>query len=137
MNMSESVNDLFEVKQLPQQYDNLAPDGSEIRLLLAVKGGGIAHCTLPGGKISKAVKHQTIEEVWYFTSGRGQIWRKSGNYEQVIEVYPGLSLTIPLGTSFQFRTIGEEPLSFLIATIPRWPGPQEAQSVEGCWEVDD
>jgi len=132
--MSETPDNLFAIKQLPPHCDSLAPDGSEIRLLGTVRGGSMVHCTLPVGRTSKAVKHQTVEEIWFFTAGQGQVWRKLADYEQITETHPGLSLTIPLGTSFQFRTIGDEPLTFIIATIPGWPGPQEALAVEGCWE---
>ncbi|MEK6283898.1 MAG: hypothetical protein AABN95_26395 [Acidobacteriota bacterium] len=37
----------LKLKTLPEQYDYLAPDGSEIRLLPDVSGGGLAHCRLP------------------------------------------------------------------------------------------
>ena len=46
---------------------------------------------------------------------------------------PALSLTIPLGTAFQFRAIGEAPLTFLAITMPPWPGAEEADRVEGRW----
>lgn len=121
------------VKNLPAGYNNLAPDGSEIRLLLKAQGGGMAHCTLPAGKTSVAVTHRTVEEIWYFLSGRGEVWRKKDNEEEVTEVFPGTCLTIPLGTSFQFRATGEESLCFIIATMPPWPGPQEAVEVPGKW----
>lgn len=123
----------MEVKQLAEEYDNLAPDGSEIRGLLSVEGGGLSHCTLPAGKTSYPVAHKTVEEIWYFLSGRGEVWRKNGEDEQVTEVMAGICLTIPLGTSFQFRNTGEESLRFVIATIPPWPGPQEAFPVPGKW----
>jgi mannose-6-phosphate isomerase-like protein (cupin superfamily) len=38
----------------------------------------------------------------------------------------GLCLTLPVGTRFQFRSFGHEPLSVLGVTMPRWPGPDEA-----------
>ncbi len=41
-------------------YDYLAPDGSEIRLLLDLEGGSLAHCTLPPGRISVAQRHRTV-----------------------------------------------------------------------------
>lgn len=47
--------------QLPIEYDYLAPDGSEIRLLRSMKGGGLAHCTLPPGAVSQAVRHKTVK----------------------------------------------------------------------------
>src|SRR5216117_2870669 len=68
----------FEVKQLRERPDEQAPDGSEIRLLPELWGGGLCHCTLPSGRTSKAVKHKTVEEIWYFVQGIGEVWRKLG-----------------------------------------------------------
>ena len=116
----------FETKQVPQQYDNLAPDGSEIRLLHSMNGGGV----------SKPVYHLTTEEMWYFLGGQGQVWRKQGDNEAVVDVHQGISLTIPTGTHFQFRTVGESPLQFIIAGMPAWPGEQEAVLLDkGKWDV--
>ena len=124
----------FETKSLPGNFDYLAPDKSEIRLLLTTKGGGLCHCTLPPGQVSTAVTHQTVEEIWYFLQGQGEVWRKQGDQEGgVTEVKPGICLTIPLGTHFQFRNTGEENLCFVIATMPPWPGVDEAEKVEEYW----
>jgi mannose-6-phosphate isomerase-like protein (cupin superfamily) len=119
---------------LGEHCDYLAPDGSEIRLLPEVGGGGLCHCTLPPARVSKAVRHKTVNEIWYFISGKGQVWRKQGESEAVDEVRQGTSLTIPCTTLFQVRNIGDESLCFLIATIPRWPGEDEAVEVEGHWK---
>jgi hypothetical protein len=43
---------------LKPDADYLAPDGSEIRLLPAMKGGGLCHCTLPVGRTSSPVAHR-------------------------------------------------------------------------------
>lgn len=120
---------------LPEKYDYPAPDGSEIRLLPQLEGGGLAHCTLPAGGVSRAVIHKTVEEIWYFLSGRGQVWRKLEAAEEVTEVGAGIALTIPTGTHFQFRNTGEKPLTFIIVTMPPWPGPEEAVPTEGHWET--
>lgn len=119
--------------QLSKDYDYLAPDGSEIRLLPEVGGGGLSHCTLPVNSISATVYHKTVDEIWYFISGSGEVWRKRGRQEAVDTVNPGTCLNIPCGTSFQFRTTGSEPLRLVIATIPRWPGAQEAEPTAGYW----
>jgi len=125
----------FETKNVPDKYDNLAPDGSEIRLLHTMMGGGLVHCTLPVGGISKPVYHLTTEEIWYFLDGRGQVWRRQSNLEEVVDVYQGVSLTIPRGTHFQFRTVGESPLQFIIAGTPPWPGADEAVFLDnGKWD---
>lgn len=119
---------------LKDKYDYLAPDGSEIRLLPENKHGGMAHCILPVGKVSKAVKHKKVEEIWYILEGEGEIWRKNAEEEQVVDISPNISLTIPAKTSFQFKNTGNVPLKILIATMPPWPGKQEAQPVDDYWK---
>jgi mannose-6-phosphate isomerase-like protein (cupin superfamily) len=66
--------------------------------------------SLAPNAVSKAVVHRTIEEVWYFTSGHGHMWRRLGECEEVVEVDPGISISIPTGTYFQFRCDSIEPL---------------------------
>ena len=61
------------------------------------------------------------------------MWRKLGQSEEVTELGPGLSLSIPTGTDFQFRCDGSEPLIVIGATMPPWPGEAEAFRVEGTW----
>ncbi len=128
----------FESGIVRQAYDALAPDGSEIRLLHSLPGASVVHCALPAGAVSVPVRHRTVEEVWFFLSGAGQVWRRQGEREQVLDVEPGISLTIPLGTVFQFRNTGEVPLEFIIATTPPWPGEDEAVIVDaGRWRRPD
>ena len=125
----------FESNQVAQDYDTLAPDGSEIRLLHSLDGASVVHCTLPVGAVTIPVRHRTVAEVWYFLAGVGQVWRKQGEREQVLDVAPGHSLTIPLGTDFQFRNTGAVPLKFIIATTPPWPGEDEAVTLDdGPWD---
>lgn len=120
---------------LPEQYNYLAPDGSEIRLLTSINGGNICHCTLPPGKVSVAVKHKTVEEMWYFLSGEGEMWQKEVNGGRPFAVKPGDSVNIPVGNSFQFKNTGTGSLCILITTIPRWPeDTEEAISVKGHWQ---
>ena len=127
----------MQTKHLPEAHDALAPDGSEIRVLAATASGSMAHCSLPPGQTSVAVAHRTVEEVWYFLAGQGQVWRKLGEREEVVDVSLGTSLAIPLGTHFQFRNTGDAPLEFVLATIPPWPGDGEAYRVPGRWPTDD
>ncbi|MDE2950156.1 MAG: cupin domain-containing protein [Chloroflexota bacterium] len=127
---------LYESRVVSDDYDALAPDGSEIRLLHQLEGASVVHCTLPVGAVSIPVTHRTVEEIWYFLGGQGQVWRVQGSREQVLDARPGVSLTIPLGTHFQFRNTGDVPLEFVIATTPPWPGEDEAIVLEaGCWPV--
>ena len=61
------------------------------------------------------------------------MWRSDGSAEEVLAVGAGVCLDIPTGVRFQFRNTGEEPLTFLIATMPPWPGAEEAYAVAGKW----
>ncbi len=130
--MSDFESD-FETMKLPDRPDVAAPDGSDVRILPGLAGGGTAHFELPGGQTTLAVAHRTVEEIWYILGGRGEMWRRQGDREEVVALAPGVSLTIPLGTAFQFRAAGEEPLSAVAITMPPWPGPDEAYPVEGPW----
>jgi mannose-6-phosphate isomerase-like protein (cupin superfamily) len=123
----------FDTKRLPAAPDAIAPDGSNVRVLSALKGGSMAHFELASGLTSIAVAHRTVEEIWFVLSGRGEMWRSSGGREEVTLLEPGISLTIPSGTHFQFRTTGGEPLTAIGVTMPPWPGGGEAVEVEGKW----
>jgi len=94
----------------------------------------MAHFELAPGRTSVAVTHRTIEEIWFFVSGRGEMWRKQDGQEEVGPVDPGVCLTIPQGTHFQFRSFGYQPLAAIGVTMPPWPGEGEAILVTGKWE---
>ena len=123
----------FETKRLPAIRDAVAPDGSDVRVLLGLRGGGMAHFELPPGAASTAVTHRTVEEIWFFLSGRGEMWRKTEGREEIVAVEAGVCITIPLGTRFQFRSLGDGPLAAIGVTMPPWPGEGEAALVEGKW----
>jgi mannose-6-phosphate isomerase-like protein (cupin superfamily) len=123
----------FQTTRLPVRPDVVAPDGSDVRVLLGLAGGGMAHFELAPGCVSIAVAHRTVEEIWFVLSGRGEMWRRQGAREEIVGLEPGVCLTIPLGTRFQFRALGPEPLAALGVTLPPWPGDGEAIVVEGAW----
>jgi mannose-6-phosphate isomerase-like protein (cupin superfamily) len=116
-----------------------APDGSVVRILAGLPEASMAHFTLAAGQTSIAVRHRTVSELWYVVSGRGQMWRRSssavtaGTEEEVVELAPGVALSIPVGVAFQFRATGEEELAAVGVTIPSWPGDDEAQARDGPW----
>ena len=125
----------FETKQISGAPDVIAPDGSEVRILCRMERGSMAHFTLPPKAVSIAVAHRTIEEVWYFISGHGRMWRRLDSDEEVVELRPGRSLTIPAGAHFQFRSDSDEPLAAVGVAMPPWPGEDEAYAVEGPWQA--
>ena len=124
----------FDTKHLPPEPDEVAPDGSEVKVLLGVQGGLMAVYELAPGRISNAVTNQTIEEIWYFLSGRGLMWRRQDTREEVVPVDAGICVTIPLGTHFQICSLGNEPLVAIGVTIPPWPGKDEQVAVQGPWQ---
>lgn len=96
------IDNLFDTMRLPAARDAVAPDGSDVRVLLGLKGGGMAHFELAPGQTSTAVTHRTVEEIWLFLSGRGEMWRRQGEREEIVALERGVCITIPLGTHFQF-----------------------------------
>ena len=113
----------FTTRVLPATADVLAPDGSEVRILASVAKGSMAHFHLASGQVSRAVCHRSVEELWFVTDGAGEIWRKDGTHEEVTRLVPGLSLSIPRGTQFQFRADAGQPLSIVGVTMPEQQRP--------------
>jgi mannose-6-phosphate isomerase-like protein (cupin superfamily) len=95
----------------------------------------MAHFELAAGKVARAVVHRTVQEVWFVVAGRGQMWRKQGDREETVVLEPGVCLTIPLGTHFQFRASPSESVVAVAVTMPPWPGEGEAMFVGGPWEA--
>jgi len=123
----------FATMRLADAPEVVAPDGSEVRILCRTGRGSMAQFALPAGAVSKPVAHRTVEELWFFRAGTGRMWRRLGDDEEIVEVAPGVSLSLPVGTHFQFRSDGPGPLVALGVTMPPWPGEDEAYAVAGPW----
>lgn len=123
----------FATLALPAAPSVVAPDGSDVRVLLALRAGSMAHFTLPAGRTAKAVAHRTVEEVWYVVAGRGEMWRRDAEREETVALVPGTCVTIPCGTQFQFRADATQPVAAVAVTMPPWPGADEAVEVSGPW----
>ena len=111
-----------------------APDGSAVRPLCVLPdAASFAQFELAPGQVSKAVSHATVQEIWYVVAGGGQMWRSQDGRAETSALEPGVCLTIPLGTAFQFRA-GRDGLRVVAATVPPWPGdPDEARPERGPW----
>ena len=119
---------------IPDNYQHTSPAGAEVRVLMNDNNGGIAHCTLRNNKISKTVRHKTVSEFWHILSGKGAIWRKDKTGESITPLETGITIDIPLGTDFQYRS-SDSDLVFICITMPPWPGSNEVTYVEkGAWE---
>ena len=126
----------FATLKLPVDPTVVAPDGSDVRVLLGLQAGGMAHFELAAGQTARAVVHHTVEEIWYVVAGRGEMWRsQDGQPDAIVTVGSGVSVTIPVGTRFQFRSFGDAPLCAVGVTMPPWPGDDEAAIVQGRWDA--
>ena len=124
----------FATMSLPHEPNVLAPDGSQVRILLRLAGGSMAHFRLDPGQTSIPVAHRTVEELWFVISGRGEIWRRQADREEVAHLEAGSCISIPLGAAFQFRCTGSLPFEAVAVTMPPWPGEDEAYAVDGPWQ---
>ena len=76
----------MKTRRLPATPDAVAPDGTDVRRRLALSGGSMAHFALAPGQTSIPVAHRTVEEIWYFLGGRGEMWRKLGEDKDAVGV---------------------------------------------------
>jgi mannose-6-phosphate isomerase-like protein (cupin superfamily) len=126
-------DELFDSMRLPELPDGIAPDGSDVRVLLRLGRGSMAHFELAAGRVSRAVAHRQVDEIWYILSGAGEMWRRLGDLAETVPLAPGTCLSIPAGTSFQVRATSAGPLAAVAVTMPPWPGDHEAYQVDGAW----
>jgi mannose-6-phosphate isomerase-like protein (cupin superfamily) len=127
------MDQVFDTMQLPGPPDALAPDGSDVRVLLRLGRGSMAHFELGAGQVSRAVAHRSVDEIWYILQGHGQMWRRQARREETVGLRSGTCVSIPAGTHFQFRADRGGPLAAVGVTMPPWPGDEEAYEVRGAW----
>lgn len=123
----------MQTRPFPSAPDARSPAGAEIRYLIEGATGGMIHSTVPPGQVNRAAVHATVSEFWHVLSGQGRIWRRDVDSEAVAELRAGVTIDIPVGTAFQYRCDGTEPLTFLCISMPPWPGDSEATIIEGPW----
>ena len=125
----------FATRVLSADPDAVAPDGSEVRLLCSLAGGSMAHFRLPAGACSAAVVHRTVGELWFVVAGEGELWRSREGIAETVALRPGVSVSIPVGTSFQFRSSPASEVAVVGVTMPPWPGDEEAVGMLGTWDA--
>jgi mannose-6-phosphate isomerase-like protein (cupin superfamily) len=121
-------------RTFPPAPEARSPAGAEIRYLIGGTTGDMIHSTVPPGQVNRATVHATVSEFWFVLSGQGRIWRRDDTGEDVAVLEAGVTIDIPVGTSFQYRGDGADPLTFICVTMPPWVGDTEATIIEGPWE---
>ena len=124
----------MQTRPFPATPDGRSPAGAEVRLLMEGETGNMIHSTVPPGQVNRATVHATVSEFWHVLSGEGQIWRRDLTREETTDLRRGVSIDIPVGTAFQYRCTGDDPLQFLCISMPPWPGATEATIIEGPWK---
>src|SRR5437763_15129622 len=107
--------------QRPDAPDAIAPDGSQVRVLLRLGGGSMAHFGLAAGQVSRAVAHHAVGELWYVLSGHGQMWRRQRERQEMVPPSPGPCLAIPAGPPSPFPADDRGPLAAGRVPGPPWP----------------
>ena len=122
---------------LGEKPDAKSPAGADIRFIMEGATGNMIHSTVPPGQTNRATVHATVSEFWYILEGDGEIWRKNGTDERVTKLEAGTSIDIPVGTSFQYRNVGDQELKFICVAMPPWPDDNEASYVEAVWQANE
>jgi mannose-6-phosphate isomerase-like protein (cupin superfamily) len=124
----------MQTRPMPADAEARSPAGAEIRFLMHGETGDMIHSTVPAGQVNRATVHATVSEFWFVLSGKGRIWRRDDAGEETVVLEAGVSIDIPVGTAFQYRCDGHQPLTFICVTMPPWLGDSEATIIEGPWE---
>ena len=136
----------FATKTLAAIADATAPDGTAVRLLLALAGGSMAHFELPAGAVSHAVTHRTVEELWYVVCRpRALFGAVSDGAERIEALAPGIAVDHSRSgrrSSSAPRRPRRSP--FVAITMPPWPGmrrgaagPRSLDPNRPCGDVSD
>jgi mannose-6-phosphate isomerase-like protein (cupin superfamily) len=123
----------MQTRPMPERPEARSPAGAEIRYLMGGTTGDMIHSTVPPGQVNRATVHSTVSEFWFVLGGRGSIWRRDQAGEQVVDLTPGVSIDIPVGTAFQYRAPDDSELTFICVTMPPWRGDIEATHLDGPW----
>lgn len=123
----------MQTRAFPQAPQATSPAGAAIRFLMEGPAGNMIHSSVPAGQVNRATVHRSVSEFWYILSGQGEIWRRDSGREDIAPLAPGVSIDIPAGTAFQYRSTGAAPLTFLCISMPPWPGDHEASYLDGIW----
>src|SRR5258707_5264725 len=115
--------DRFDTMRLPGVPDVAAPDGSDVRVLLQLDRGGMAHFELGAGRTSVAVAHHSVDEIWYILRGHGEMWRRQGDRRETGLLEPGTCGSISPRARLPIRATAPGPLPAATPAMPPPPAP--------------
>ena len=120
-------------------FDNLIDVFSVVGEASATSRFDVRQTGMPTPLVGRDDELARLNDSWIRAmSGQGQMWRRhqtdEGVQEEVVVLRTGTSLTIPLGTHFQFRADDDAPLTAIGTAMPPWTGDDEAYAVEGLWQ---
>ena len=121
----------MQTRPFPLNPDDRSPAGAEVRYLMGGGTGDMIHSTVPPGQVNRATVHTTVSEFWFVLSGEGQIWRRDATGEETTALESGISIDIPVGTTFQYRCNGADPLRFSASQCRRGPDTTRRRSSKG------
>jgi mannose-6-phosphate isomerase-like protein (cupin superfamily) len=114
--------------------DAVAPDSMDVWLLERVTGASSAIFRAKAGQTCRAVRHRTVEEIWYCLSGKSEMWMQAPDgSERTVSLTKGRCIAIPVATAFQLRNRRSHDATFFGVTVPAWPGDSEAEITKGKW----
>ena len=125
----------FATMQLPDAPDAVAPDGSDVRVLLRLGRGSMAHFELGAGRVSRAVAHHAVDEIWYILAGQGQMWRRQADRQGPFRCAQVPACPFPRARISSSGPLRDGPLAAVGVTMPPWPGDNEAYEVPGAWDA--
>lgn len=96
----EDPDDPGVLKKVIVKHEDVAP-GSKLMM--------INLCKVPVGKTHKAHSHKTMEEIFYFTEGEGEI--RIG--EEIETVGPGDRIIVPATLEHQIKNTGNTELKYI------------------------
>ena len=106
---------------MPDATDTTATDGAQVRLLPVLKGESVAQFRPGTGAVSRVGYHRKVEEICYVLTGRGEMWCRTGEHEEIALLASVFCLAIPRRTSFGFRAAAGAALAAVSVARQPWP----------------
>lgn len=113
----------------------IAPDKSKIHFLTTGLYGGVVQCSMAPLQVSETKMHRTVSEMWAFKGSiEIDVFKQDtkNSKPRIVSIKNPTHYYIArinAGESFKFENLQSKAAKFLIATVPTWPGSNEAISV--------